>query len=130
MSNNESDARFRVLRLLNEHPEYSQRQIAAVLGLSLGGVNYCLNALIKKGFVKVSNFRASPHKIRYAYVLTPKGMAEKAQLTGHFLRRKMKEFEELKAEIEALKLEARSLGDPLGEAEAAEHAWAPQNNGG
>lgn len=94
-----------MLHLLKEHPEYSQRQIAATLGLSLGGVNYCLNALIRKGFIKVANFHASKHKLRYAYVLTPRGIAEKAELTGFFLQRKMKEFEALKAEIEALKHE-------------------------
>lgn len=118
-----------MLRLLEEHPEYSQRQIAAALGLSLGGVNYCLNALIQKGLVKVSNFRASSHKLRYAYVLTPRGLAEKTELMGLFLRRKMKEFETLKAEIEALKLEALPLDDPAGEVEAAELPPSPTRNG-
>ncbi len=105
----EEDAHFRVLRLLEAHPDFSQRQIAEAAGLSLGGANYCLKALIEKGLVKVSNFRASPQKMRYAYILTPSGMVEKANLTHRFLRRKMQEFDELKAEIEALRSEMSTL---------------------
>lgn len=109
------DAHFRVMRVIEANPTYSQRDIARSLGISLGAVNYCLNALIDVGFVKVRNFRASDNKLRYAYILTPKGAAEKTALTGAFLQRMMQEYEALKAEIEALQLEAdagtsRSVG--------------------
>lgn len=103
------DVHFRVLRLLDENPQLSQRALSDELGISLGAVNYCLNALIAKGQIKVSNFRASNNKLRYAYMLTPKGVAERASLTGRFLQRKMREYEALKDEIEALELEL-SLG--------------------
>ena len=73
------------------------------LGLSLGGVNYCLSALIDKGMLKVTNFQKNPNKIGYAYLLTAKGIKEKAQLTSSFLYRKMQEYEELKREIESLR---------------------------
>ena len=97
------DVRFRVLRVLQDRPYLSQRQIAVELGVSLGAVNYCLRALTEKGQVKVSNFRSSNNKLRYAYILTPRGVAEKARLTGAFLKRKVAEYEALKAEIEALR---------------------------
>lgn len=113
------DLRFRVLRLLQENPRLSHREIARALGVSAGGVNYCVNALIEKGMVKVRNFRASDNKLRYAYVLTPQGIAEKAALTGRFLQRKMSEYEALKAEIESVMRETGQgeidlpLPDPL-----------------
>jgi EPS-associated MarR family transcriptional regulator len=107
------DAHFRVMRAIEANPNFSQRDIARLLGISLGAVNYCLNALVEVGFVKVRNFRASNNKLRYAYILTPKGAAEKAALTGTFLQRKMREYEALKAEIEALQLEAEAVApDP------------------
>lgn len=109
--------RFRVLQLLQENPEMSQREISAALGVSFGGVNYCLQALAEKGMIKIRNFRASNNKLRYAYVLTPQGIAEKTALTGRFLRRKMAEYEALKAEIEAVRAEA---GAADGSAEPAE----------
>ena len=96
------DVRFRVLRVLEDNPDLSQRQIARKLGVSVGSVNYCLGALIEKGQIKVRNFRSSDNKLRYAYILTPRGVAEKTRLTGAFLKRKMAEYEALKAEIEAL----------------------------
>ncbi|WP_281990673.1 MarR family EPS-associated transcriptional regulator [Sulfitobacter geojensis] len=99
------DVHFRVLRVLNDRPGLSQREIAQELGVSLGAVNYCLRALVEKGQIKVQNFRASDNKLRYAYILTPRGMAQKAQLTGAFLKRKVAEYEALKAEIEAVKSE-------------------------
>jgi EPS-associated MarR family transcriptional regulator len=77
------------------------------LGVSLGGVNYCLNALVAKGSVKIQNFKNSKNKLVYAYLLTPQGIAEKTALTGSFLRRKMQEYEGLKAEIESLKFEVK-----------------------
>jgi EPS-associated MarR family transcriptional regulator len=96
------DVRFRVLRVLQDDPSLSQRQIAVELGVSLGAVNYCLRALTEKGQIKVRNFRSSSNKLRYAYILTPGGVAEKARLAGAFLTRKIAEYEALKAEIEAL----------------------------
>jgi len=100
------DIRFRVLRLLQENPTCSQRDIAKTLGLSLGGVNYCLNALVEKGHIKMRNFQEANDKRRYVYLLTPKGIAEKTALTGRFLQRKMREYEALKAEIESIQDEA------------------------
>lgn len=88
--------------MLEEQPDLSQRQMAEELGVSLGAVNYCLKALVEKGQVKIRNFRAANNKLRYAYVLTPGGLAEKTRLTGRFLKRKMAEYEALKAEIEAI----------------------------
>ena len=101
------DVRFKVLRALQADPEHSQREIASDLGVSVGVVNYCLRALVDKGQVKVRNFRASNNKLRYAYILTPSGIAEKTRLTAGFLRRKKAEYEALKAEIEAVQREAR-----------------------
>lgn len=100
-----ADVRFRVMRALEQDPRMSQRDLARELGISLGGVNYCLKALIAKGAIKVENFRASDRKRRYAYILTPEGMTEKARMTGSFLQRKMREYEALKAEIEGLRKE-------------------------
>ena len=99
------DLRFRVLKLLQEKPDSSQRELADQLGISHGKMNYCLKALMDKGLVKLENFQNSQHKFNYAYLLTPAGIAEKAALTGRFLQRKMKEYEALQAEIEALKAE-------------------------
>lgn len=115
------DVHFRVLRTLEAHPHYSQREIADALGVSLGGINYCLKALIEKGYLKVDNFRRSDNKLRYAYVLTPSGMAERAKLAGRFLQRKMREYEAIRAEIEALTQEAgESVQDPAGAADGGQ----------
>lgn len=100
-----AEVRFRVMRAIANDPKMSQRDLARQLGISLGGVNYCMNALIEKGAVKVENFRASDSKLRYAYVLTPDGIAEKARMTGRFLQRKMREYEALKSEIDGLRNE-------------------------
>jgi len=108
----QQDTCFRVMRLLQENPDLSQRELAYRLGVSVGGLNYCLKALIEKGWVKVHNFRQSKEKLGYAYILTPQGLIEKARLTGGFLSRKMQEFEALRSEIEALKGEA-DLNDQL-----------------
>lgn len=102
----QQDINFRVMRLLQENPDITQREMAEKLGVSVGGLNYCLKALTEKGLVKMQNFANSKNKFGYVYVLTPTGIAEKAQLTGAFLRRKMKEYEMLKAEIETLRQEA------------------------
>lgn len=96
------EARFRILRLLADNPELSQREIATAVGISSGATHYLLHALVEKGHVKLSNFQASPDKRRYAYILTPRGLAAKAELTRKFLARKKAEFEALKAEIETL----------------------------
>jgi EPS-associated MarR family transcriptional regulator len=102
------ELRLRVLRALEANPELSQRQLAAELGVSLGGINYALKALIERGFVKADNFRKSGTKVAYLYVLTPKGIAEKSALATAFLGRKLEEYEVLRQEIEALKREVRS----------------------
>ncbi len=97
-----SELQFRVLRLLESNPHLTQRELSKSLGVSLGGVNYCLNALVAKGSVKIQNFRNNRNKWVYAYLLTPQGFAEKTALTGAFLQRKMVEYQSLKEEIEAL----------------------------
>jgi EPS-associated MarR family transcriptional regulator len=98
----QEDTHFRVLSLLESQPDLNQREMAKALGVSLGGVNYCLRALAAKGLVKMSSFQASENKLAYAYLLTPQGMTEKIALTGSFLKRKQQEYAALKAEIEAL----------------------------
>ena len=90
---------FNVLRKIQQKPESSQRELAEDLGFSLGKLNYCLKALKVKGLVKIKNFEKNPNKINYIYVLTPKGVAEKTKLTLNFMKRKMKEYDELKREI-------------------------------
>lgn len=101
----QEDTHFRVLRMLQENPDMTQREIASRLGLSTSGLNYCLRALIDKGWVKVQNFSQSKNKFGYIYVLTPLGISQKLLLTGSFLKRKMQEYEALRAEIEGLSSE-------------------------
>ncbi len=91
---------FDLLRRINKKSDVTQRQLANDLGLSLGKLNYCLNELKKKGFVKINNFRNNKNKLGYMYILTPLGIAEKTKLTVNFMKRKMREYEELKKEIE------------------------------
>ena len=88
-----------LLRKINKKPESSQRELADELGFSLGKLNYCLKALRAKGLIKISNFKKNPNKINYIYVLTPKGFTEKTKLTINFMKRKMKEYDELKKEL-------------------------------
>ena len=97
------DAHFRVLHILEEEPEITQRDLAHKLGISLGGTNYCLKALIEIGHIKVDNFSKNPDKSVYLYFLTPKGIAKKAELTAGFLKRKMAEYRVLKKEIESVR---------------------------
>jgi len=104
----QEDTYFRVMRILQENPDLTQRELAEQLGISVGGLNYCLKALMEKGLVKMNNFANSKNKFGYVYVLTPSGIAEKAALTRQFLKRKMGEYEALKLEIEALKSEVKS----------------------
>lgn len=105
----QEDTYYRVMRLLEENPDLTQRELAEKLGVSLGGLNYCLKALTAKGLVKMQSFASSKNKFGYVYVLTPRGIAEKARLTSNFLKRKMEEYDSLKAEIKALKIEAKKL---------------------
>ena len=88
-----------VLRKIKKNPETSQRELADELGFSLGKLNYCLKALQSKGLVKIQNFKKNPDKLKYIYVLTPKGIGEKTKLTINFMKRKMKEYDELKKEL-------------------------------
>jgi EPS-associated MarR family transcriptional regulator len=104
--------RFRVMRVVQDDPHITQRELADRLGISLGKVNYCIKALVDKGLMKVENFRASETKWRYVYVLTPRGIAARAALTNQFLEWKVREFEELEAEIAALKYEIGTGKDP------------------
>lgn len=100
---------LRLMRLLHDSPDLTQREQAHRLGISVGGLNYCLKALMAKGLVKMQNFVNSKNKFGYVYVLTPIGLAEKAAITHRFLQRKMDEYEALKTEIEALKAEASNF---------------------
>ena len=97
------------LRLLQENPAMSQRELAQELGISLGAANYCLKALVDKGWVKLENFQKNPNKLGYLYLLTPMGIAAKTTLTARFLQRKLTEYEKLKAEIEILKSEVGQI---------------------
>ena len=99
------------MRILQENPDLTQRELADKLGMSVGGLNYCLNALIGKGLVKMQHFQNSKNKFKYVYLLTPMGVAEKLVLTSQFLRRKMQEYEALKAEIESLRAEVQDAPD-------------------
>ena len=91
------------MRILEENPDLTKRELAEQLGMSLGGLNYCIKALIEKGYVKAENFHNSKNKFKYVYVLTPSGVAQKIALTGWFLHRKLEEYEALKNEIELLR---------------------------
>ena len=101
----QEDTHLRIMRFLQDNPDLTQRELVEMLGMSVGWLNYCLNALIDKGFVKMGNFQKSKNKFKYVYLLTPQGIAEKASLTNWFLKRKMKEYEALSAETEALRSE-------------------------
>jgi len=100
------ETRYRILKLLEADPHASQRRIAHELGISLGRVNFCLQALIQKGLVKANNFRNNSSKRAYLYLLTPKGIEEKAMVTARFLKRKLQEYDALKRELEELQREA------------------------
>ena len=96
----ENQDHFEILRKINKKSHYSQRELAKELGFSLGKLNYCLRELQKKGLIKIENFKKNPNKINYLYFLTPEGLAQKTKLTINFMKRKMKEYDELKKEIE------------------------------
>ena len=105
----DQDIHCRVLNLLEDNPEITQRELAKKLGISLGGVNYCLKALIDIGHIKVNNFHKNSRKSAYFYILTPRGISEKASLTSSFLKRKIAEYKSLKKEIEIIRLKAKKI---------------------
>jgi len=100
---------YQILKSLEQYSHPTQRQLSNELGVSLGRVNYCLKSLIEKGFIKVNNFRNSNNKIQYSYLLTLKGIEEKAKLTLDFIRIKTQEYNTLKQEIESLKQEKKNM---------------------
>lgn len=103
------EIQLHVLRRLHQSPELSQRALAKELGISLGSINYCFQALMEKGLVKMQNFGQSKRKLGYIYLLTPAGIRQKSKLTSEFLKRKMIEYETLRKEIEQLQAESQSL---------------------
>ena len=108
--NQTNETHLKVLRSIEENPEITQRELAQELGVSLGKVNYCLKALIDRGWIKVNNFKNSSNKTSYVYLLTPFGIEEKARITVRFLKQRMREYEELKREIKQLKREVKNNG--------------------
>jgi EPS-associated MarR family transcriptional regulator len=106
----DDNTRYSLLKMLEDNPELSQRDLAKRLGISLGKVNFCVNALIEKGCLKVNNFRNSENKRAYAYLLTPSGVEEKARITVRFLKHKISEHERLRVEIKDLEREAKQKG--------------------
>ncbi len=108
--------RYKILKLVQEKPDISQRELAKALGISLGKTNYCLKALVEVGMLKVSNFRNSQNKLAYMYVLTPTGIEQKAAVTINFLKEKIKEYQQLASDIETLRSEvARDVEDVDGQ---------------
>ncbi|MDP2142925.1 MAG: MarR family EPS-associated transcriptional regulator [Gallionella sp.] len=107
---NDDHTSYGLLKTLEDNPGLSQRDLAKRLGVSLGKVNFCLNALIEKGCLKVNNFRNSDNKLAYAYLLTPQGVEQKARMTVEFLQIKVREYERLRAEIEELRREVGQRG--------------------
>lgn len=99
---NHKDIHLELLRKIEANPEYTQRELSQEMGVSLGKVNYCMKKLFERGLVKLSNFKSNSNKSRYIYLLTPKGIEQKARLTISFIDIKLKEYDELKAEIESL----------------------------
>jgi EPS-associated MarR family transcriptional regulator len=105
VNTSQTDIHLKVLRQIEANPEITQRELARELGVSLGKVNYCLKALIEKGWVKANNFRNSEQKAAYAYLLTPSGIEEKARITVRFLKQRMQDYEQIKREIAELEAE-------------------------
>tara|TARA_Y100001970_G_C13574904_1_gene528001 strand:- start:118 stop:429 length:312 start_codon:yes stop_codon:yes gene_type:complete len=95
---NDND-QFQVLRKIQKKPSSTQRELAAELGISLGKLNYCIKALKSKGLIKINNFKKNPNKINYLYILTPKGLSTKMNMTINFMKKKMREYDELKREL-------------------------------
>lgn len=98
--------RYKILKILENNPEISQRDLARALGVSLGRTNFCIKALIERGLLKATNFKNSSNKLAYMYLLTPKGIEEKSTITARFLKIKMQEYADLEAEIEELRRDA------------------------
>ncbi|MDY6944013.1 MAG: MarR family EPS-associated transcriptional regulator [Pseudomonadota bacterium] len=109
---NREEVSYRLLKILEQRPEITQRELAEELGISVGKVNYCLRALIDKGHIKFANFRRQPDKTQYAYLLTPSGMEAKARATLRFLRTKMAEYETIKQQIAELQAELKTVDQP------------------
>lgn len=105
---NDTEIKYRLIKILDSNPNLTQRQMAEEMGVSLGKFNYCLNELIKSGIVKIERFKTSDSKAAYLYLLTPKGMTEKVQITSSFLKRKLDEYEKIKHEIKELEGELRN----------------------
>ncbi len=114
--------RYRILKLLENNPGASQRDIARELGVSLGRVNYCLQALVEKGLVKANNFRRNESKRAYLYLLTPRGIQEKAKVTVRFLKVKLDEYESLKRELEELRNDAAKADPRIGRPSSSKHS--------
>jgi EPS-associated MarR family transcriptional regulator len=112
------DARYKILKILQAHPDMSQRELAEELGVSLGKVNYCLRALIAKGMIKANNFGRSENKKGYLYVLTPAGIENKASMTARFLKSKLQEYEALRLEIEDIQRELQAAVPPESQSKA------------
>ena len=108
---NNKDIRLDLLRKLESNPKYTQRELSQEMGISLGKVNYCMQKLTERGWVKLTNFSRSSNKLGYIYLLTPKGIEQKARLTTFFLKIKLDEFETLKDEISQLKLDAEEMAN-------------------
>jgi EPS-associated MarR family transcriptional regulator len=108
---NQKDIRLDLLRKLESSPESTQRELSLEMGVSLGKVNYCIKKLTEKGLIKLTNFKQNPNKMGYVYLLTPSGIEEKSRLTFSFLKRKIVEYEVLKKEINALKLESEEMAN-------------------
>ncbi|MDP1531505.1 MAG: MarR family EPS-associated transcriptional regulator [Rhodoferax sp.] len=106
------DTLFWTLKLLQDKPGMTQRTLAKEVGINVSSINFCLKALLEKGWIKMGNFSKNPNKLGYAYLLTPIGMAEKAALTKRFLQRKMAEYEKLREEIESLQRETHRSSSP------------------
>lgn len=114
MVNPNQEIHLKVLRHIEGHPDVTQRELAQHLGVSLGKVNYCLKALIDRGWIKANNFKNSKNKAAYAYLLTPRGIEQKTQITINFLKHKMHEYEQLKQEIAELEQEVASINGTSG----------------
>lgn len=110
----QEEIQFEVLRRLHQTPEISQRVLAQELGVSLGSINFCFQALVEKGWIKMQNFGQSKNKLRYVYLLTPIGVAEKSKMTAEFLKRKMAEYAVLQQEIERLKADMINVSQATG----------------
>ena len=110
-TNDEQEILYRLLKLLGDDPNLTQRQMAGEMGISLGKFNFCLKELVKKGFVKIDRFTSSQNKAAYMYLLTPHGIEEKAKITVNFLKRKMNEYKKIKQEIEELKKDVETAAN-------------------